>query len=401
MFAPFLSGGISNASRLLLQPLKPRHFSDEKRGFSPSTVCNPRNRCDMLGAAADRVFDRILLFLLRRNRFMKNRLLIVCLIGAVNLCLFESRLFAEGDHWLVDFEAAKAQAAKEGKSLLMEFTGSDWCPPCKALHKSVLSTDTFINETPKHFVLLKLDNPRDKSKQSEEEQQQYKRLAQEYKVSGVPTIILADDKGRPYAKKVGYGGTPAEEYVNELVGKADILKQRNALLAKAETAADADKARLLDEAISLIDEEVAISTYRDTIDQIIAADADNEAGLKSKYETLLKTADLKVKLEKIGNENRFDAKKAVAQIEQLIEESSATGPMLQEMLYAKALSLYRFDRDACKETLLEARRAAGDTQRAAEIKGILERVFKVDPDKLDAAKDDAAKEDANEDSATE
>ncbi|MEC9331981.1 MAG: thioredoxin family protein, partial [Verrucomicrobiota bacterium] len=33
---------------------------------------------------------------------------------------------AEG--WLVDFEKAKAQAAKEGKSLLMEFTGSDWCP---------------------------------------------------------------------------------------------------------------------------------------------------------------------------------------------------------------------------------------------------------------------------------
>ncbi|MED5278251.1 MAG: thioredoxin family protein, partial [Verrucomicrobiota bacterium] len=34
------------------------------------------------------------------------------------------------DGWLVDFEKAKAQAAKEGKSILMEFTGSDWCPPC-------------------------------------------------------------------------------------------------------------------------------------------------------------------------------------------------------------------------------------------------------------------------------
>ena len=29
------------------------------------------------------------------------------------------------DGWLVDFEKAKAQAAKEGKSILMEFTGSD------------------------------------------------------------------------------------------------------------------------------------------------------------------------------------------------------------------------------------------------------------------------------------
>ena len=34
--------------------------------------------------------------------------------------------------WLVDFAKAKAQCAKEGKPILMEFTGSDWCPPCMA-----------------------------------------------------------------------------------------------------------------------------------------------------------------------------------------------------------------------------------------------------------------------------
>ena len=32
---------------------------------------------------------------------------------------------AEG--WLTDYEAAKKQAAKEGKDILMDFTGSDWC----------------------------------------------------------------------------------------------------------------------------------------------------------------------------------------------------------------------------------------------------------------------------------
>ncbi len=71
--------------------------------------------------------------------------------------------------WVVDFEKAKAQAAKEGKSILMEFTGSDWCPPCKALHKNVLIKDVFKTEMPKSFVLLKLDSPRDKSKQTPEE----------------------------------------------------------------------------------------------------------------------------------------------------------------------------------------------------------------------------------------
>ena len=82
--------------------------------------------------------------------------------------------------WLVSFEKAKQKAAKEGKPILMEFTGSDWCPPCKALHKNVLVKDDFKNEMPKHFVLLKLDNPRDKSKQTPEEIEQYKKLSQQY-----------------------------------------------------------------------------------------------------------------------------------------------------------------------------------------------------------------------------
>ena len=73
------------------------------------------------------------------------------------------------DGWLVDFEKAKAQAAKEGKSILMEFTGSDWCPPCIQLEKNVLSQEAFKTGAPKNFILLKLDSPRDKSKQTPED----------------------------------------------------------------------------------------------------------------------------------------------------------------------------------------------------------------------------------------
>ena len=96
------------------------------------------------------------------------------------------------DGWVVDFEKAKAQAAKEGKSILMEFTGSDWCPPCIQLSKNVLTKDVFKTEVPKNFVLLKLDSPRDKSKQTPEEIEQYKVISAKYGVQGVPTIFIAD-----------------------------------------------------------------------------------------------------------------------------------------------------------------------------------------------------------------
>ena len=88
---------------------------------------------------------------------------------AVTATLLLHNVVHTADGWLVDFEKAKAQAAKEGKSLLMEFTGSDWCPPCKSLAEKVLTKEVFKKEVPKDFVLLKLDNPRDKSKQTPEE----------------------------------------------------------------------------------------------------------------------------------------------------------------------------------------------------------------------------------------
>ena len=85
---------------------------------------------------------------------------------------------AEDDHgpWIVSFADAKETAGGSGRAILMEFTGSDWCPPCIALHDTVLVTDVFNEQIPEDFVLLKLDNPRDKSHQSEEEQAQYQAL---------------------------------------------------------------------------------------------------------------------------------------------------------------------------------------------------------------------------------
>ena len=66
-----------------------------------------------------------------------NRFPVRMALAVMISTLFVSTAVAE-EGWLVDFEKAKTQAAKEGKPILMEFTGSDWCPPCKALHKNVL-----------------------------------------------------------------------------------------------------------------------------------------------------------------------------------------------------------------------------------------------------------------------
>ena len=93
----------------------------------------------------------------------------------------EGQRSGHGDEsgWLVDFAEAKAKSAEEGRPILMEFTGSDWCPPCMVLHDNVLSSDVFKQQIPEKFILLELDSPRDKSKQTPEEIAQYKKLSAE------------------------------------------------------------------------------------------------------------------------------------------------------------------------------------------------------------------------------
>ena len=281
---------------------------------------------------------------------------------------------AEG--WLVDFEKAKAQAAKEGKSLLMEFTGSDWCPPCKSLAKNVLTQDVFKNEVPKNFILLKLDNPRDKSKQTPEEIEQYKTLSKKYGIQGVPTIFLADAKGRPYWQTVGYSGDPADKYVANLKDQLKTLAKRDAAFAKASDASGTEKAKHIAEGLSLVSSELALNTYSDEVAEIIKLDANNEAGLKAKYEGLKNSVDFKADLENVMRSGGDDPKAVLAAIDKLIEEKKPTGEAKQEALFYQGSIYFRDDKDKAKATLLEAQKLAPESETGKRITGILDRFFK-------------------------
>jgi thioredoxin-related protein len=131
-------------------------------------------------------------------------------------------LHAEGK-WQIDAKQAKEQAAKEGKAVLMDFTGSDWCPPCKQLKAKVLDSAAFKEFADKNLVLLELDFPNDKKKVSKETQAQNEKLSKEYKITGYPTIIVLDKNGKEVGREVGYGGD----------SPADYIKKIEAFLAKA------------------------------------------------------------------------------------------------------------------------------------------------------------------------
>lgn len=125
-------------------------------------------------------------------------------------------VFAGEGEWLTDFAKAQEKAKSEKKMVLVDFTGSDWCPPCKALHANVLTSEEFKTFAKDNLVLVEIDFPRSKP-QSDQQKKANKELAKKYEVSGYPTVIVFDAQGKQLSKKVGYDkSTTAKDYVAEL-----------------------------------------------------------------------------------------------------------------------------------------------------------------------------------------
>lgn len=109
---------------------------------------------------------------------------------------------AEGP-WLTDYKKAQEQAKSSNKLLLLEFTGSDWCPPCRMLQKQVLSTPEFQDYASKNFVLLELDFPRAKV-QAPEITEQNQMLARRFGIQVFPSIIILNSEGKKIGELLGY-----------------------------------------------------------------------------------------------------------------------------------------------------------------------------------------------------
>ena len=140
-----------------------------------------------------------------------SKLFLFC--GAL-LALSLSSAFAGGDGWMTDFEAAKAKAKAEGKPMLLDFTGSDWCGWCIKLDKEVFSQDAFKAYAAESLVLVELDFPNNKPI-SDELKAQNEALAEKYGIRGFPTIVILSPEGEKI-DQTGYRRGGAEAYVEHL-----------------------------------------------------------------------------------------------------------------------------------------------------------------------------------------
>ncbi len=108
---------------------------------------------------------------------------------------------------VLGFDDALAEAAMDGKPLLLDFS-AQWCPPCQTLAAEVLhAAEHETTLAGLHLVVLDADDPSSWE------------LKDRYAVGGYPTVIATDAQGRELARLTGYPGEQA--FVSWLAGATE------------------------------------------------------------------------------------------------------------------------------------------------------------------------------------
>ena len=128
--------------------------------------------------------------------------LLLCFVGYA-----QQPLVPEGTNvWLTDYKEALKTAKKDSKNVLVYFTGSDWCPPCRLLKKDLFDTGVF-HTISKEYVLLYVDMPRKKGILTEQQMAHNKALLSSLNKKGVfPLLKILDPQGKILDEMSGYAG---------------------------------------------------------------------------------------------------------------------------------------------------------------------------------------------------
>ena len=198
-------------------------------------------------------------------------------------------------YWTDDFDAAKERAAKEGKLLLVDFSGSDWCGWCMRLDDEVFSKKEFIEAAQKEYVLVLIDSPRDESKLSEKAKVENPKLTKKYNVRGFPTVLLMDAEGNVVGK-TGYERGGAEAYLKNLAKVREEGAKRAAFEKDVKALGKGGEARLskIDEFLGGMDED-DLEEYEEYVNELLENDKDGK--FAKKYPVFAYVKPLEKKME--------------------------------------------------------------------------------------------------------
>ena len=152
---------------------------------------------------------------------MKYKFILIMILILISSTI----LFSQENIWYENFEEAKTVVQDSGKTMLINFSGSDWCRWCIKLKDEVFDKESFNKFAKENLVLMIADFPRRK-KLAREIEIQNQQLASKLGVRGFPTIVLLNSELEVLAM-TGYQEGGANNYVKhlkQLINKTELKK---------------------------------------------------------------------------------------------------------------------------------------------------------------------------------
>lgn len=120
--------------------------------------------------------------------------------------------------WLNDMDQARVKARESHKSILLNFSGSDWCVPCIRMEKEIFRSKEFTDYSAANLILVNADFPRLKKHELPKEQtRRNEALAEQYNPEGrFPFTLLLDAEGKVLKTWEGFPAGTTEKFVREI-----------------------------------------------------------------------------------------------------------------------------------------------------------------------------------------
>ncbi|MDA8773886.1 thioredoxin family protein [Chlamydiia bacterium] len=124
----------------------------------------------------------------------------------------------QGLEWFTNIE----DTYNSGKysHVLVLFTGSDWCQPCKQLASEKLSSKkfhTYIKENGVGLVIL--DSPNSEELNSQIDAVYVMEMKKKFKIRGVPTIVTLDKDQMEMTRQEGYSHVYFDDFISKSFDK--------------------------------------------------------------------------------------------------------------------------------------------------------------------------------------
>lgn len=189
--------------------------------------------------------------------------------------------------WKTDLDSALIEAANKKKPVFVGIIASDWSVDCVSFKRAVLNTEKFAKAKENEFIFVELDFPH-KKEIDPEQKKKNDVWRNKLGIRGLPTVVLMDDKGLPYASLVGAFNDP-DDFLEVLTIVNKNRGIRDKALEVAETTTGKAQIRALVSALKSVPEESRHTFYANEMKKLEELDKDDSTGFikQQNYKTAL------------------------------------------------------------------------------------------------------------------